>query len=213
MSVAALLAFAPMHGGETLPRGVDRVHIDGGVALLGWGLPGFGVFPLPTGDVEWARGASDSVDVGVRYRTDLGLVHRLGPTLRVRGLATGAVAVGGLLQPSAGLAGSWEEGVDLGGDLSTRAAIVGSLRSGSSAWIAEVGGTVQHVLFEQIDGRGFTDARPWLASGDVAVEWEVAAQRKTHASVRLEAVVPLAPAAPFTVLGTYPRVVVGANFE
>ena len=210
--LAILTAVTPVRTAETVPAGKVMLHAAGGFNLLDIGIPGVPFAPVLTGDLEIAWGLLSGLDLRGRYSTQLGLIHRLGPEVRFRFAGGDAWAVGARLHPSVQVAGAANDGVDVGGDVSTYAGALGTVRFGEVAVTLDAGVTVQWLLFEDIDGRRFTDTEPYLAFGDVAVEVEWARRTEGNYSLRLELAVPTAPDDPFTVLAVFPRLVFGGNF-
>lgn len=212
-ALAVLLAFTPVRTAETVPRGATVLHLAAGLSLLKLDLPSLPVFPLVlTGDAELAHGVADGVDVRVRYTTQLGVAHRVGPEVRARVLRGRRWALGARVFPSVHLTGAAQRGVDHGGDVSTQGALLGTYRMGFGAVTLEAGATVQWLFFSDIMGRSELDAVPYLAFVDLALEVEWPTSPTANLGVRLELSVPTAPDDPFAVLGTYPRVVFGGSF-
>lgn len=213
---AALLALVcsvtPVQTAETVPPGAAMMHAAGGFALLRVDIPGVPVAPVLIGDLQFAWGVTQGVDVRVRYSTQLGLVHRLGPEVRGRIVGGEGWAFGARVFPSVQLVGAAQDDVDVGGDVSTYVGLLGTLRLDDVAITADAGATVQWVLFEDIDGRQFVDDVPYLATADVALEVEWAVSPTGNYAVRLEVSIPTAPDDPFNVLGFVPRLTFGGSF-
>ncbi len=205
-------AIVPVRTAETVPAGRVMMHATGGFNLLSIDIPGVPFAPVLTGDLEIAWGLTDAIDVRALYSTQLGLVHRLGPEARVRFVRGEQWAIGTRLYPSVQLVGAVEDGVDIGGDVSTYAGLLGTLRFGNLAFTLDTGVTIQWILFEDIDGRQFVDTEPYFAFVDVAIEAEWARESAGNYSLRFELAIPSAPDDPFTVLNVFPRLVFGGNF-
>ena len=210
--LAVLCAVTPVRTAETVPSGAVMMHGAGGFTLLRVDLPGVPVAPVLTGDLEFAWGLADGLDARLRYSTQLGLVHRLGPELRGRLLAGEGWAVAARVYPSVQLAGAAQDDVDFGGDVATIASLLGTVRFDDLAVTLDVGPTVQWLLFEDIDGRRFIDDVPYLASVDVTIELEWATAPSGNYALKLELTIPTAPDDPFTVGGVVPRLVFGGSF-
>jgi hypothetical protein len=210
--LAQVLAWTPATSASTLPRGTRALTLAGGFTALRIDLPALPVFPVLTGDAEVAWGVGARVDLRVRYSTHLGFIHRLGPELRVTAARAGGWSFGARLHPSAQFAGSFQSGVEYGGDVATLVGLVGSYRWGSGAVTVDAGLTVDWLVYEHFTDRTTVDDRPYLASGDVGltVEWPV--REGQSLVLRAEAHVPTAPDDPSTVGGVVPRVVFGGVF-
>lgn len=206
------LAVLPLQDAGTRPAGTTGVEVHAGLSLLSVDLPVLPVFPVLTGGLAVERGLSDRVDLGVRYTTWLGFDHRLGPELQLGVVQAERWSAGLRAHPWVRVAGTVQGQAALGGDVSTLGAALVTLRSERLAWTAEVGPTVQWVLFERLDGVGFVDPRPWLATVDVAVELAWSDPWARALAVRVEAAVPRAPDDPLRVLGVRPRVVLAGHF-
>ena len=211
--LAALCSVTPVHTAETVPPGAAMMHAAGGFTLLRIDIPGVPVVPVLTGDLEFAWGVSPGIDVRARYSTQLGLIHRLGPELRTRLWTDRTWSVAARVYPSAQIVGAAQDDIDVGGDVSTFAGLLGTYRGGDYAFTVDAGVTVQWLLFEDIDGRSFVDGDPYLAYVDVALELEWATSPTGNYALRLELGVPTAPDDPFTVVGVLPRIVFGGSFS
>lgn len=208
--VAALVL--PLQDASTRPAHTTGYEVQAGFSLLDIDIPGLPVFPVTTigAAVEW--GLTDHVDVGIRYTTWLGYDHRLGPELQLAVVRGDPWSVGVRAHPWARIAGAAQDGTSYGGDLSTQAAAVVTRRMTKTALTLEAGATTQWVLFEHLDGEGFVDTDPWLATIDGAVELAWADRWAKALAVRLEVGVTRAPDDPFSVLGVRPRLVVAGHF-
>ena len=215
MNVSILTLFVavtPMRTAETVPDGAAMMHAAGGFTVLRVDLPGVPVAPVLTGDLELAWGLANGFDLRARYSTVLGLVHRLGPESRLRLLAGPGWAASIRLYPSVQFVGAAQDGVDIGGDVSTFGGLLATIRFDTLAVTVDAGATVQWLLFEDIDGRTFIDDVPYLAQVDLAVELEWATAPSGNYALRLELTVPTAPDDPFTVAGVVPRLLFGGSF-
>lgn len=211
--LASLLVLTPVQTAETVPAGRTMLHLDGGFALLRVDVPALPVVPLLTGDLVLAHGLADGIDLRGVYRTTLGLTHRLGPELRARLVRGDGWAVGARLLPSVKFVGSERDEFDWGGDVSTTAAALGTVRVDGTALTVEAGATVQWLFFERIEGNTHVDRVPYLAFVELGVGVEHPTSRDTNLAVSLEVSIPTAPDDPFSVLGVYPRLTVGGSFE
>jgi hypothetical protein len=200
-------------GADPAPVGVTGWEASAGLALVAIHVPDLPVFPALTGGVAAERGLSDAVDLGVRYTTWLGYDHRIGPTTGVRVVDVGPWALGARAHPWVRVAGTAQHGVDLGGDVSTQTALALTRATSRFAWTVDAGTTVQWVLFERLDGVGFVDGKPWLATVDVAAEVAWPDRWAEALAVRLEVGIPRAPDDPIAVLGVRPRLVFAGNFR
>jgi len=213
---AALLALAvallPVRTAETVPPGRLALHLDGGFAIVRLGLPVLPVLPVLSGDAEIAYGVTRGVDVRLHYMTHLGLVHRIGPELRLRLFGSERGAFGVRVMPSVRFVGAAQEGVDYAGDISTQAAVLGTLRGRLGALTAEAGLTAQWILYQSITGMRHIDDRPYLAYLDFALEWEKPLGPSSNFTLRLEVSVSRTPDDPFGIYQMYPRIVAGGNF-
>jgi hypothetical protein len=207
-----LFAILPVRTAETVPAGTTALHLDAGFLLVHLGYPVAPIAPILTGGVELATGLGDGVDLRARYETHLGALHRVGPELRVRALATDAFVLGARLHPSAQIGGAWQDGADVAGDVSTETALLGTHRRGAWAFTLEAGVTIQWLVFEQVDGASDADTRPYLAFYDLAMEVEVGVRRGATLGARLEVAIPTAPDDPFATFGVVPRLVAGGSF-
>lgn len=203
-----------LQSAPTRPAGTFGWQVGAGFSLLDINVSTFRVLPVPTGEaaVEW--GLTDHVDIGARYATWVGFDHRLGPELQVGGSVGKRVALGARLHPAvriAGFAGS-DEGVELGGDLTTPIAAVMTVAHGDVAWSLEGGLTPQFLLFERLDREGFVDAAFFPATVDVAVELAWKSAIASALSVRAELGVALAPDDPFGIGGVRPRLLFSGHF-
>jgi hypothetical protein len=208
-----LAAFTPVQTAECIPEDQVMIHVDGGFALLRLGVPALPVLPVLTGELSVGRGIAELADLRVRYLTHLGLIHRLGPELRVRALGDGTWAVAGRLWATGQIVGTAQESLDLGGDVSTRATALATHRADFGAITAEAGVTVEWLVFEALEGRStYVDSSPYLGFVELAlgIEWPTADDG--NLALRLEATVPTASDDPFTVLGVIPRLVFGGSF-
>ncbi len=210
--VGLICAVTPVRTAETVPPGFAMFHAAGGFTLLRVDLPGVPVAPVLTGDLELAWGVTRGLDLRARYSTQLGLVHRLGPEARARLLGGAEWAVGARVYPSVQFVGAAQDDVDVGGDVSTFAGLLATVRFDDLAVTVDAGATVQWLLFEDIDGRSFVDDVPYLAQVDVAFELEWATAPSGNYALRLELTIPTAPDDPFTVLGVVPRLLFGGSF-
>lgn len=211
--LATLLVLLPVRTAETVPAGTTMLHLDGGFSLVRLDVPALPVAPALTGTLELAHGITDWLDLRGRYVTHLGLIHRLGPELRAGIVDDAGWSLAARVHPSAQIVGSGQEEIDLGGDVSTTFAILGTRREGTLAITLDVGVTVQWLLFERIAGRAFVDDVPYLGFVDAGLGIEWATSAETNLSVQLEVAVPTAPDDPFTVLGVAPRLTAGGSFE
>jgi len=206
------LSLLSLQDAHTLPARSSAWSARSGFALLRIDVPSIPVVPVLTGGVAAERGLTDAVDLGIRYQTDLGYNHLLGPELQIRALKGGNWAAGFHTMAFVRIAGTTEEGLSLGGEASTLASAVVGWRGPRSGLVVGAGPNLQWLLFERLDGEGFVDALPWLASVDFSVEYAWATPWAKALSVRLEAAIPRAPDDPFRVLGAHPRVLFGGHF-
>lgn len=213
-SLSLAAADAPsVRTADVLPAGATALQLDGGFAVFRFDVPLAEVLPVLTGDAELVHGLGHGADVALRYTTHLGIVHRFGPVLRVRALRSGGVALGARLHPSVQVAGGLQDGLDVGGELATSAALLVTRWTALGALTAEAGFTVQWLVFERRAGEGTrTSDGPYVPYVDLGVELERPLGASSHLSVRLEVAVSLTPDDPFALLGTYPRLVVGGSF-
>jgi hypothetical protein len=195
-----------------LGEDVAAIEVSAGFSLLSIDVPMLPIFPVLTGGVALERGLSERLDLGVRYTTWLGFDHRLGPELQLALLRDEAWTAGLRTHPWLRIAGTAQGSFSYGGDVSTQAVAFASRAEGDVALTAELGATVQWVLFERLDGVGFVDPVPWLATADVVLEAAWADPWARALAVRLELGIPRAPADPFAVLGVRPRLVLAGSF-
>lgn len=208
------------------PPPTDALEATGGFALIGLAVPGLAALPVVSGDLAWhhrmASSVASSVELGLRYRTHLGAVHRLGPELRGALAVADGWSIGGALYPSASLAGAWQDGVDAGGDVATAALASIAWHHGipslygapSEAWdvIALSGGlTVEWLLWEHIADRAAVDLAPYPAYVDLAAEWRHGLHRSAWLTTRAEVSIPL-DEDPYAPWGVYPRLTFGGGF-
>lgn len=197
------------------PAPTDALEATGGFALVGLAVPGLAALPVVSGDLAWhhrmASSVASSVELGLRYRTHLGAVHRLGPELRGALAVADGWSIGGALYPSASLTGAWQDGVDAGGDVATLAMASVAWELGGEVLRAEGGVSVEWLLWEHIAGRGALDAAPYLAYYEAAIEWRHGLGDDAWLSLRGEAAVPF-DEDPYAPWGLYPRVVFGGGF-
>ncbi|MBI5517799.1 MAG: hypothetical protein HY909_28770 [Deltaproteobacteria bacterium] len=213
LPVLLLPLFLPVDTAETVPRGVTMLRLTGGVDVLRTTFPSAPVLPLPTGLAELSRGVADGCDLRLRYSTTAGLLHRAGPELRARLLGGSRYAVALRLYPSASFAGATRGEVTYGGDLSTQAMLLGTLRGPFGALTLEAGATGQWLVFERFRGVSEVTTRPYLAFLEFGLGWERPLGPEANLSVRLDLAVTLAPADPFALAGLYPRLSVGGSFR
>lgn len=238
---ALAVAFAPMQTAETVPRGRLMLSLTAGLALQQVGLPSLPVFPVLTGEVELAWGVDDGIDVRLRYGTYLGLVHRIGPELRLRLFGGARFTVAARLHPSVRLSGSpnartelcaareagataEDGGTSVAGDFTTQTSLLFTLRTrrgdsprgsdpgGPAAVTVEVGLATQWILYAHRCGRTVVDAAPYPAWVDLALVVERPIRPQVNLTLRIELGVSLTPDDPFAVRGLYPRVLLGGNF-
>jgi hypothetical protein len=202
----------PLQDAATRPAGTTGLEVHAGLSLVSVDIPALPVFPALTLGVAVERGLTDRVDLGVRYSTWLGFDHRLGPEVQLGLVRQEGWALGVRAHPWLRLAGTAQETLSYGGDVSTAGALVGTWRTGKLALTAEAGATLQWLLFERLQGESYVDSRPWLATGDAALELAWADRRAQALALRLELGLPRAPADPLTVLGVRPRLVVSGHF-
>jgi hypothetical protein len=202
----------PLQDAATRPAGTTGLEVHAGLSLVSIDVPALPVFPALTLGVAVEHGLTDRLDLGARYTTWLGFDHRLGPELQLGLVQQQRWALGLRAHPWLRLAGTAQGTLSYGGDLSTASALVCTWRPGKLALTAEAGATVQWLLFERLQGQSYTDSRPWLATGDAALELAWADPRAQALALRLELGIPRAPADPLTVLGVRPRLVVAGHF-
>lgn len=206
------VAWTPAHTAEALPHGVTVLYAIGGFTPLRVDLPSLPVFPVLTGDVELAWGVGSRADLRLRYSTQLGLVHRLGPELRATGVRSEHFSLAARLHPSTQFSGAFQDGVDYGGDVATLVGCIATWRWARGAITAEAGATAQWLVYEHIGGRTHIDSASYLSSFDIALEHEWPTRAGQSLSLRLELAIPTAPDDPFTVLGVIPRAMFGGSF-
>lgn len=197
----------PLLGADT-----SAWEVNAGFSLLSIDVPMLPVFPVLTGGVAVERGVSDRVDLGVRYTTWLGYDHRLGPELQAGVIRADGWTAGLRAHPWLRIAGTAQGTLSYGGDVSTQAVAFATRAVDDVALTAEAGATVQWVLFERLEGVGFVDPVPWLATADVTLELAWADRWARQLAVRLELGLPRAPDDPFGVLGVRPRLVLAGSF-
>ncbi len=212
MIFALLLAIAPSTA-TVLPEGTSVLLLDGGLFPLRIGGP-FPVVPIATGDIEWGHGLGP-VDLRLRLTSHLGVVHRFGPEMRGPALRLGRLSVSARVHPSVQFVGAREEELEYGGDLSTLVGVVGSVwwpRPGMTTSM-EAGLTVQWLVFEHLDEGSHVDDDPYLAYWELGAQVERPVSDSSSLYVRLETAIPRAPDDPFTFLGGFHRLLVGASWE
>ena len=202
----------PLQDAGTRAAGTTGWEASAGFSLVSIDVPALPVFPALTGALAIEHGLTDAVDLGVRYTTWLGFDHRLGPELQLGIVRGEAWSVGARAHPWIRIAGTAQNTPSYGGDLSTQGAAVVSHRTAKRVLTGEVGATTQWVLFERLDGIGYADTRPWLATVDAAVEIAWADRYAEALALRLEVGIPRAPDDPLAVLGVRPRIVVAGHF-
>ncbi|MBX2799744.1 MAG: hypothetical protein KTR31_18845 [Myxococcales bacterium] len=208
----AALAVMPLQLAQTRPAGSWGWELHAGFSLLRIGVPSVPVLPVLTGGAAAEVALGDHADLGVRYTTWLGFDHRLGPELQVGTSLGPDWGLGARVHPALRIAGTASETVELGGDVSVPASAVVSARLGRHWLTVEGGATVQLVLFERLEGVGFVDARPWLATVDVALELAWGSKHTRALATRLELAIPTAPNDPLSVGGVRPRLVLSGHF-
>lgn len=206
------LVLLPLADAFTRPRGTTGWEASAGLSLVSVDIPVLPVFPVLTGGLAVERGLSDRVDLGVRYTTWLGFDHQLGPELQGSLVASDRWALGAVARPWVRVAGTVQDGVALGGDVSTLGALLVSHRGQATSFTLSAGPTVQWVLFERLGGVGYADTRPYLATVDASLELAWADPWLNALSTRLEIAIPTAPNDPLRVFGVRPRWVVAGHF-
>jgi hypothetical protein len=209
-ALAVLPGVFPVRTAETIPSGMSALHLSGGFLFVG--IPSFPV-PILSGDAELGFGIADGIDLRVRYTSHLGIIHRLGVESRCRIAEIDGFTMAIRLHPSGQFAGAAQEGIDFGGDVSTGAGLVATVRTLFGAITVELGGTIEWLLYENIAGVSFVDTDPRFDGIDLALEYEHPLHSDANITVRLEARIPSAPGDPFTVLGVEPRILVGSSFS
>lgn len=206
ISLAAVLSLPAV----VSPR--DAFEAIGGFVLIDLAVPIAPPIPVVSGDVAWHHTLLPGLTAGARYQTHLGAVHRLGP--EVRGMASlgGGFAIGGRVYASASVTGSWQDGIDAGGDVATLLMASVVWHHGDESLTLEGGLTVEWLLWEHIAGRDAIDVAPYLAYAEAAGEWRHALHETAWLTLRFEAAVPI-DEDPYAPGGFYPRLLVGGGFE
>lgn len=212
-TLLVLAALASLQGATPAAKGTSSLRLAGGFSVLRVDLPGLPVIPLLRGELELAHGLTDWLDLRARYATDLGVIHRLGPELRACVVGSDRWTLGLRLYPSVQVGGTAQDEVTYAGDVSTQAGLLGSWHLALGTITAEVGSSVEWLVFEQLDGGGIVDSVPYIAFTDLALGFEWRAGETSSYGVRLELRIPTAPDDPFTVLGGYPRLLFGSSFQ
>lgn len=213
MVALILLAALPVRTAETVPPGQAALHVAGGLIAIDIDVPVAPPLPVFTAEVEASFGVLDGLDVRARYATQLGLVHHVGPEVRGRLWRGGGWSVGARLRPTFEFGGAWQEGVDYGGEVATTGAALLTWRGGSGALTLDAGVEVEWLVFEEVDGERFADDSPFLAFYELALDYEHPLYDDANLSARFEYARPFQPDAyPATVLGGFPRLLVGGSF-
>lgn len=202
----------------------NALEVTGGFVLTGLAVPGLPALPVVSGDLAWHHRMASSIELGVRYRTHLGAVHRLGPELRGAFTLADGWSLGASVFASASLTGAWQDGVDAGGDVATTGMASVAWHHGmpdgmfgvpvSDDWdVISLGGglSVEWLLWEHIAGRDALDVAPYPAYAEVAAEWRHGLHRSAWLTLRGEASIPL-DEDPYAPWGLYPRLTFGGGF-
>ncbi len=213
MVALILAAFLPVRTAETVPPGLAALHATAGVALIDIDVPVAPSLPLFTADLQAAWGLADGLDLRASYATYLGIVNRLGPELRGRVLRLGPVALGARVRPTVELAGAWQDEVDYGVELATDGGLLLTWRGALAALTLEAGVEVEWAVFEEVDGASYSDASPYLAFYELALDLEYPLYEDANLAARFEYALPhVAEAYPGRVWGGFPRLLLGASF-
>lgn len=187
------------------------IEARGGFVLVDLAVPVAPPIPVVSGDLSWHHRLGDAIELGARYQTHLGAVHRLGPEARAAWMVGGGWALGGRVWVSGSLTGAWQDGVDAGGDVATLAMASVAWDLGGDRLSVEGGVSVEWLLWEHIAGRSAVDAAPYLAYYEAAAEWRHGLGDDAWLSLRGEVAVPF-DEDPYAPWGLYPRVVFGGGF-
>lgn len=203
---------ATLLGAQTVPPERWSCHFAGGLAAVDAGIPVIPAFPYFSGDAELIVGLLDGLDARLRYTTQIGVLHRLTAEARARVFHVNGWTLAARLATSAGFGGAWQEAVDYTGDVSTSAGLAASYAAPTWSLTLEAGGTMEWLVYEDIDQGFQSDTTPFYSTTDLALEWAWSALDDGWLSLRLEHAISAAPDDPFTVLGGYPRLLFGGGF-
>ena len=212
LMLALLGAPADAEPSDAFPNAFEAV---GGFALIDLAVPVAPPLPVFSGELAWHHRLAPWLSIGARYRTHLGAVNRLGPEVEVGVGLPARFAVGATVYTSASLTGSWQDGVDAGGDLASTGLawlMWSGQPTGTHHTLRLMGGaTVEWLLWAQIDGRSESDVAAHPAYAEFVAEWRRFLHGSAWLTLRADVALPL-DVDPYAPWGIYPRLTAGGGF-